>query len=396
MQQLAKEADPHAPSQPTVPKMTSAENRLPIHDKVVFNMDVVNAHLEKWKSKNHLSIKPDSLNWTPFLVTRGPHQDITAAMNSKDPSTAPTNLLPPEQNAVEILKLDNEHVVVVDKDGLAIDLVDSASPTSATLDLPNSSNSGPKGEPSAVIEDSTDVIGELEVDPSVDASEHAPIVEQLTREVSSDPSSLSEAEDVIMQEPLVLPRSSPYRRKKADEVKRTNGHISPLPSPKVKPAQGSPRRTSTRVTQLPSQTTSPKSQEKSKPNQTIASPRRRPAAIFQPDQLSSSNSENSENEDELRLRPHRFPVNGTQRNGTRHLRSTSASDNLHRSPSLDQHTPAGKKLAKSRTRDSSSLSAATASEEEQMSKPAFSREETSSSEAVAECDDVSNSSPNFP
>lgn len=58
--------DPHGI--PTAP--------IPRNYKISFDPIEVAAHVEKWARKDYITLKPDKLHWTPFLVTRGFGLDV--------------------------------------------------------------------------------------------------------------------------------------------------------------------------------------------------------------------------------------------------------------------------------------------------------------------------------
>lgn len=340
MQQLADEANPDAPPPTVIPKMTASENRLPLHDRVKFDMDVVQAHLEKWKSKGHLQLKPDCLSWTPFLVTRGPHQEITAAMNSKDPSTAPNNALRDGQSPVEILDIDKEHPTVVDKNGLEIDLPDPAQSSSpeATLAPLVVAPDFPQDDPVAS-----------------GPPDEEPIVADQEQPETTEPNG-QEGRDIEMSEPDALDERErtppPPVLSKVNGTPRATRQSSPVRSPAGASLRSSPRR-GQQAPQPPSNARPAQLTSASKLR--VGSPRtdKSPRRIFQNGRKSpplSHSSDDSDLEDEMQLKPGR---KGSDMSGSRRkLRSPSG---FGRSLSAEKPTPSAPRHLPIRTRDSSSL-----------------------------------------
>lgn len=44
---------------------------IPSNYKITIDREVIEAHVQKWEKKDYLQLKPDKLQWSPFLVTRG-------------------------------------------------------------------------------------------------------------------------------------------------------------------------------------------------------------------------------------------------------------------------------------------------------------------------------------
>ncbi|KAK4053187.1 Histone acetyltransferase [Microbotryomycetes sp. JL201] len=57
---------------------------LPTRYQIVFDRDEVEAYLNKWEAKGHLRLKPDALQWSPFLVTRGFGLDVNVGSTAID------------------------------------------------------------------------------------------------------------------------------------------------------------------------------------------------------------------------------------------------------------------------------------------------------------------------
>lgn len=44
---------------------------IPSNYKITIDKEIIEAHVQKWEKKDYLQLKPDKLQWSPFLVTRG-------------------------------------------------------------------------------------------------------------------------------------------------------------------------------------------------------------------------------------------------------------------------------------------------------------------------------------
>lgn len=340
MQQLAEEANPDAPPPVVVPKMTASENRLPLHDRIKFNMEIIQAHLDKWKSKGHLQLKPDCLSWTPFLVTRGPHQEITAAMNSKDPQTAPTNALRDGQSPVEILDIDKEQPTVVDKDGLEIDIPDPA--RSSTPEANVAPLVVVPGLPQEVqgVNGSANQESTLEAEKAQDQNAPEGDVEMDELDAPGEPDTTEEPQ--LKTPPPVSP--------KVNGSLRVTRQSPARPPPVTATVRSSPRR-GQQAPQSPSNARPAQLSSASKLK--VNSPRSDKSRRIFPNGRKSSpiahSSDDSDLEDEMRLKP---GFKNSDLSDRRKLRSPSG---FARSLSVDKATPSAGRRLPIRTRDSSSL-----------------------------------------
>lgn len=66
--------DPHGI--PTMP--------IPTNYKISFDPDEVAVQVEKWRKKDYITLKPDRLQWTPFLVSRGYGLDVNVGSTALD------------------------------------------------------------------------------------------------------------------------------------------------------------------------------------------------------------------------------------------------------------------------------------------------------------------------
>ncbi|KAM0792608.1 hypothetical protein ACM66B_005269 [Microbotryomycetes sp. NB124-2] len=57
---------------------------LPTRYQIVFDRNEVETYLAKWEAKGHLKLKPDALQWSPFLVTRGYGLDVNVGSTAID------------------------------------------------------------------------------------------------------------------------------------------------------------------------------------------------------------------------------------------------------------------------------------------------------------------------
>ena len=67
--------DPHA-APPTV---------IPVDYEIILDKSRVQAYLDKWEAKEYLQLRPDHLQWSPFLVTRGYGLDVPVGSIAKAP-----------------------------------------------------------------------------------------------------------------------------------------------------------------------------------------------------------------------------------------------------------------------------------------------------------------------
>ncbi|SCV69520.1 BQ2448_2540 [Microbotryum intermedium] len=58
--------------------------KVPEHYRLIWDRQHVAQHVQKWERKNHLRLKPDKLQWSPFLVTRGFGLDANVGSTAKD------------------------------------------------------------------------------------------------------------------------------------------------------------------------------------------------------------------------------------------------------------------------------------------------------------------------
>ena len=58
---------------------------IPTHYRIVVDLTVVRTFLERWEAKEYLQLRPEQLQWSPFLVTRGYGLDLPVGSIAKDP-----------------------------------------------------------------------------------------------------------------------------------------------------------------------------------------------------------------------------------------------------------------------------------------------------------------------
>lgn len=67
--------DPHATPPPVIP----------VDYEIIVDRSRVQAYIDKWEAKEYLQLRPDHLQWSPFLVTRGYGVDVPVGSIAKAP-----------------------------------------------------------------------------------------------------------------------------------------------------------------------------------------------------------------------------------------------------------------------------------------------------------------------
>ena len=89
----------------------------PKHYEIHFDREKVNDYVRNWEKKGYVKLKPDKLQWTPYLTTRNPQEanlpvlpamDPTLDGSSKTTSTQPTTPTPQVDCSTESLVVDGE------------------------------------------------------------------------------------------------------------------------------------------------------------------------------------------------------------------------------------------------------------------------------------------------